>query len=170
MTVTITDEPTTAFKKVLRPGTIPTSGGGRMSVYVRVTFDGAELSIAGVEGRSAGQIDMGYKHRNDEDDDSRYSRLVMPSDFNFADGWSSRVWLDLLDVWKRWHLNGLRSECEHQRALGWKYDTHRDPDADAGLPCPTCGYRIGSAWRREDVPADVLDFLRNLPDADRAPA
>lgn len=40
----------------------------------------------------------------------------------------------------------------------------------AGLPCPECGYRIGSAWLFEPVPLHVLDFLRALPDADREPA
>jgi hypothetical protein len=32
------------------------------------------------------------------------------------------------------------------------------------------GYRYGSAWLTEEVPADVLDFLRSLPTADRQPA
>lgn len=32
-----------------------------------------------------------------------------------------------------------------------------------GQPCPTCGYEYGSAWLYEPVPADVLEFLRQLP-------
>jgi hypothetical protein len=33
-----------------------------------------------------------------------------------------------------------------------------------------CGYRYGTEWKREEVPADVLAFLRSLPDADMTPA
>lgn len=36
-------------------------------------------------------------------------------------------------------------------------------------PCPTCGYKYGTAWRKVEVPADVLEFLRGLPDADIPP-
>ena len=26
----------------------------------------------------------------------------------------------LVEIWKRWHLNGMNAGCEHQRAEGWK--------------------------------------------------
>ncbi len=31
-------------------------------------------------------------------------------------------------------------------------------------PCPVCGYKYGSRWLREEVPADVLEWLQSLPD------
>jgi len=37
-------------------------------------------------------------------------------------------------------------------------------------PCPVCGYKYGTAWQREEVPQDVLDWLFALPDAERTPA
>ena len=37
-------------------------------------------------------------------------------------------------------------------------------------PDPADGYRYGSAWRVEEVPAEIIAELRELPDADRAPA
>lgn len=37
-------------------------------------------------------------------------------------------------------------------------------------PCEVCGYKYGTAWLREDVPADVLSFLQSLPDTDQQPA
>jgi hypothetical protein len=43
----------------------------------------------------------------------------------------------------------------------------------AGLlckPCPVCGYKYGTAWKREEVPADVIAFLQSLPDTDIKPA
>jgi hypothetical protein len=143
----------------------------------------------------------------------------------------------MLEIWKRWHLNGMRAGCEHQRA---EWDTTRQleivsynltheamrlrnetrtaladaalrgetldltptaralagmddwfkprftpPDADSPLsgcyevekretkgagwvyasehpegllckPCPVCGYKYGSAWLYEPLPADVV--------------
>ena len=66
----------------------------------------------------------------------------------------------LLEVWERWHLNGMQSACEHQRARGETYTTH------PGAVCPDCGYRLGSAWLTELLPPDVETFilaLRGLP-------
>lgn len=94
----------------------------------------------------------------------------------------------LYEVWVRWHLNDMRAGCEHQRAEGWDkkplyadqplnaYVKHPDghsgwnmlswvPEKDGGLlskPCAVCGYRFGSAWLHEDVPADVIAFLDQL--------
>jgi len=53
------------------------------------------------------------------------------------------------------------------KAAGWVYPKEHD----GGLlmkPCEVCGYQYGSKWLREEVPAEVLDFLRSLPDADKA--
>jgi len=36
--------------------------------------------------------------------------------------------------------------------------------------CPECGYQYGSTWLTEEVPADVLDFLRGLPSTSLTPA
>jgi hypothetical protein len=55
------------------------------------------------------------------------------------------------DLWQRWHLNGMRSHCDHQnRAIAW----------DVVAPCEATGYRAGTAWLFETVPADVLDMIR----------
>ncbi len=106
----------------------------------------------------------------------------------------------LVAVWRRWHLNGMRAGCEHQRAEGWNerpidaskptdtYGKHCGPggpmtwnmltwvtkrDHPDGLmcePCPTCGYKYGTAWLYEHVPDDVLAFVCSLPTTDRLPA
>lgn len=50
------------------------------------------------------------------------------------------------------------------KTLGWlRPDEH--PDGILTKPCPVCGYKYGSAWKTEQVPDDVLQFLYNLPDA-----
>lgn len=179
----------------------------------------------------------------------------------FALGWSRELAQRFKDAWQRWHLNGMRAGCEHQRAAGWKtcpghhssepfhvevvdllekrgdearqlkkdadtlrrvceqHDVQGDTraamidlaatldDASAAIkgqlpklgegprkvygaqrptieyrcgqnerlpmpcgapdalskPCPECGYKFGTAWLFEEVPADVVEFLDSLP-------
>lgn len=143
--------------KTLRLGTVKTWEDGRwMSVYCKVQFEAGRLSISGVEGPlpggnclgSCGQIDMSLE----------------PSKIKLATGWTRELLLRFLAVWKNWHLNDMTAECEHQRARGETWSTH--PSA----VCPDCGYKLGSAWLKREVPEDVISFLSSLPDADRKPA
>jgi Zn ribbon nucleic-acid-binding protein len=144
-------------------------------VFCKIEYDDKNsLSISGVIGPTrggnarggCGQIDMEFYHFDKSENDSRYDEqyLIKAGDFNFADGWSAGNWYQFLHVWKRWHLNDMCSECEHQEELGWTWKTH--PSAE----CPTCGYKLGHAWKRREVPRDVIDFLMGLPDTDRQPA
>ena len=71
--------------------------------------------------------------------------------------WPRKRILKLLSIWERWHLNDMQAGCEHQRTLGWtSYDEHPSE------PCPTCGYKYGSAWLYESLPQDVIDFIQPL--------
>jgi hypothetical protein len=168
------------MKKVMRIGTVQPYGRRWVSVYVKAEYDEEKgrFSISGVMGPtesgncigSCGQIDMGFAHRNPADDDRRYSAPIPPDKIRFAPGWDAEKWLDLLDIWKRWHLNDLRAGCEHQREMGWTYDEHHDPKTFKGEACPVCGYEIGSAWLKEEVPEDVIKTVASWPDADRQPA
>lgn len=52
------------------------------------------------------------------------------------------------------------------KAAGWV----RPEEHPRGLlckPCGVCGYKYGSAWLYEEVPADVLQWLEALPVADK---
>ena len=44
------------------------------------------------------------------------------------------------------------------------------PDGKLCKPCPVCGYKYGTAWKREELPQEVVEFLKGLPDTDRQPA
>ena len=55
------------------------------------------------------------------------------------------------------------------KTAGWTYP-HEHPRGILTKPCDMCGYRYGSAWLKEEVPADVLAFLASLPDAGINPA
>lgn len=255
MTETQTKRPIETLDKTVRVGTRPGVG----NVYCRIRFADGRLSISGVEGPKAngdcrggaGQIVMGYAHRDPADNDRRYADSVPADAFTFASGWDADTWLRFVDVWETWHLNDMRAACEHQRGWDtgreillyhWRLDdeTHKAQraakrDADAQLlehgavtvsdetrallnlpwavvtvtadtpehytkpteglgvqhverktagwvkpsehpdglltkPCDVCGYKYGTKWLHEDVPADVLDFLAALPDTDRTPA
>jgi hypothetical protein len=163
------------MKKIMRIGTIGTGNGRRASIFIKAELKEGNLSISGVIGPlssgnalgGCGQISMEFEHRNAEDNDTRYSNLIKASSIKYAAGWDKEKWLDLLDIWEKWHLNNLKAGCEHQRALGWDkggYDQHPSE------PCPVCGYKYGSAWRRVEVPQDVINFLETLPDSDKQPS
>lgn len=55
------------------------------------------------------------------------------------------------------------------KTAGW-ISPSEHPSGLLGKPCPTCGYKYGTAWKREEVPADVIAFLQSLPDTDKKPA
>lgn len=97
----------------------------------------------------------------------------------------------IVEVWKRWHLNGMKAGCEHQRAEGWDkrpidpskpthtYGLHFEgqkspswnllgwvrpaehPDGLLGKPCPVCGYRYGTEWKHEPLPQEIIDEVRS---------
>lgn len=167
------------MNKILHPFDMRMCREGRFyPVFLKVEIKDGTLSISGVEGPtqsgnahgSCGQIDMEFDHRYMKDNDKRYEHPIMSSELRFSKGWNSNKWLDLLDVWKNWHLNDMHAECEHQRALGWTYEEHHDKETYKGENCPVCGYSIGSAWLKVELPQSVIDFLVSLPDTDRKPA
>jgi hypothetical protein len=55
------------------------------------------------------------------------------------------------------------------KTAGWVYEKEH-PEGQLSKPCPVCGYKYGNAWKREEVPAEILEFLEALPSADRLPA
>jgi hypothetical protein len=91
-----------------------------------------------------------------------------------------------------YHLNDMSAGCEHQRAEGWderpidpnkplgSYGLHFDgqrqsswnmlvwvrrdehPEGLLSHPCETCGYRYGTSWLYQSIPADSLALAREL--------
>ena len=55
------------------------------------------------------------------------------------------------------------------KMLGWLRETEH-PEGILSKPCPVCGYKYGSAWLKEEVPQEVIDWLFALPDATVTPA
>ena len=41
------------------------------------------------------------------------------------------------------------------------------PKGVLGKPCPVCGYKYGSEWVFFELPKDVIEFVKNLPNSDK---
>ena len=66
------------------------------------------------------------------------------------------TWFPEVAPYLKWHLNDMHAECEHQEARGETWATH--PSAE----CPDCGYVLGSAWKRRELPAEVIAWAQSL--------
>jgi hypothetical protein len=44
------------------------------------------------------------------------------------------------------------------------------PEGILMKPCPVCGYKYGTAWNKEELPEEVIEFLQSLPDTPIKPA
>jgi hypothetical protein len=170
-----------AFTKVLHPADMK-MGERHEKLFCKVEFDGSKLSICAVVGPrptgnargGCGQIIMEFS----EYDHRGYTSL---STLRLAKGWTRATVRKLFDVWNRWHLNDMKAgsatQEEYLRAhpvVAVYPESHYDKAskalADAGLNPDADGYSYGHAWKHEDVPADVLEFLTGLPDTDVTPA
>jgi hypothetical protein len=176
------------YRKIVHPG--DTSIDRQWwPVFCRITITNGKLSIVGVEGpQKSGDAAGGS---------GQIHPLCRRID-RFASGWTDRQLQRFDYIWERWHLNGMRAGCEHQRAAGWEkfpidplrplhaYDRFcsgqyswnmltwvrrgEHPGGLLGEACPTCGYLYGTEWLTEELPADVIADLLALPDSDLTPA
>lgn len=169
-----------AFTRILNPGTVHW-GDETAAVYVEVKYDAkGELHIVGVEGpRSSGNAAGGagqiVLHWTDE-----FLREQMTYD---PKRWTLGMVMKLRDIWERWHLNhmnaGTPTQEEWVRAhyglkhpeVRYDYSTVKEELKAAGLdPDPDSGYEYGTGWLKENVPDDVLEWLKGLPESTRTPA
>lgn len=143
------------FTRILSPYLIEDHRGQSHPAFVKIAWNGERLSFTGVEGPKRGGNCVGSA-----------GQTVMHDwdDATPAAGWSVDMIAQLRDLWTRWHLNDMRAECEHQRA------SLSDARSQVGDPCPTCGYKYGTAWLREDVPDEVLAELAAFPETEVEPA
>ena len=167
------------FSKIVRVGRLRGA-----DAFAKIAFSDGRLSISGVVGPKAnggctgscGQWVLSFK----EYDPRGHATLA---DIAPAPGWAPHV-RRFFDTWARWHLNDMRAGSAAQEAYLRErplapeaytypksyYDAACAHLRAAGLHPDADGYLYGSAWRREEVPAEVIAFLQSLPDADRAPA
>lgn len=67
-----------------------------------------------------------------------------------------KQWFPEVEPYRKWHLNNMHPECEHQEARGETWQTH--PNSR----CPDCGYKLGSAWRARKLPREVIQWAKEL--------
>lgn len=145
------------FKKTAFIGT---TTEGRLTV--NISWDGQRLSITGSEGRDHGG-------------------QIVHSPWNFqqyAEGYSAETVQQLRDIWENWHLNDMQAGSPAQTAYLKAHPVPRSADhytatvhalTAAGLnPAPDYihngkPYQYGSAWLFKEVPADVVQWLHQLP-------
>jgi hypothetical protein len=77
----------------------------------------------------------------------------------------------LYQIWKRWHLNNMRAGTFAQEEI---LRQAKDKGVDVSSYEKACdylhsfdvlvdeGYRYGSAWMKEELPQDVIDYLSVL--------
>lgn len=162
----------TDFAKVIRLGTVNIGSKQPVDLFCKIDFLNGRLSISGVEGPKrngdcrggCGQLDM--------------------HEWNFADyapGWTPELVARFRDIWHRWHRNDMRAGSPVQEAFLKEnpvkavypeshYDKASSALASAGLNPDAEGYRYGHAWKFEEVPADVIEFIHSLPNSDKVPA
>lgn len=85
----------------------------------------------------------------------------------------------IIDIWKKYHLNDMHPECEHQRELGWCEEEIKPisvsdsrmrghvnfKEDERGLlckPCPVCGYEYGTKWLYMPIPEEIIKELLSM--------
>ena len=91
--------------------------------------------------------------------------------FNAEYGFTRKDCFRLKQAWQRWHLNDMRAGTPKQEEAVRKWrPTADDPSYDGACKMLESinllvdgGYRYGTAWLKEEVPLDVLEWLFSLP-------
>ena len=115
--------------------------------------DGGRLSITGTGRHGSGQV-------------FKYLTEGTP-----APGYTRKDCFRLNQAWQRWHLNDMRAGTPKQEEFVRKWRKTAD-DTSYVAACKMLesvdllvdgGYRYGTAWLKEEVPLDVLEWLFTLP-------
>lgn len=162
----MSNTPAPVIKRTIRFNLLPNPEGYRV---VNVDLELRELLNKGKE-FSASAMVWG-RSRRDWEMGGQCLDKIEPSETD-----NPGLYSEIVALWKRWHLNGMRPGCEHQRSQEWdklKLDESkpltqqnmatwvRESEHPKGLlckPCPVCGYEYGSKWLFEEI--DETDLHR----------
>ncbi len=162
------------MKKIINPGKVQI-GKKRYNVFCEIEFDKGHLSICGVIGpRASGNCAGGCGQIVDE----------LKNICSVNSDWTSEMISKLAEIWKEWHLNNLTAGSPKQEAFvkEWLKTNKYDYDAvcvalseaglyeDASYIYNDAPYKYGHAWLTREVPANVIDWLFNLPNTKETPA
>lgn len=96
----------------------------------------------------------------------------------------NKLFMEILRLWKLYHLNDMHPECKHQRELGWNEIAVTEVTIDGGWrnetktlswvkpsehpdgllckPCPVCGYKYGTSWLLMPIPEVDKKAIKKL--------
>lgn len=160
--------------------------GVRYRVQVEMELADGRLSITGTSGEAL--ADGTFRMRGGDPVGGSGGQCVdeVRRVDEFAPGWDAARRDRLVAIWDRWHLNDMQAGCVHQRRIADRLGrephqlfatpftlTHPDRTSSydamhgkqithARVFCPICGYGYGSAWLREELPANVVAFVAPL--------
>ena len=177
------------FRKVVNPCMCDTGRSRLSRGFAEIKYQDGRLSICGVVGPMSNGNCMGSAGQCV---DSFRDALAHGKT---CEGWSVGMLVKFCNIWDRWHLNDMRPYCAHMKKLGWDKEASEtievagrfswekpkmerrgwvrfDKDERGILckPCPVCGYEYGTKWLFEEVPEEILEWLKNLPDTKVRPA
>ncbi len=66
-------------------------------------------------------------------------------------------------------LKNYKETGTETKTSGWVYEKDH-PKGVLAKPCPVCGFKYGTAWRKAEIPKEVIEKLQSFPDADKEPA
>lgn len=137
--------------------------GGEKYIWVEVNYDGNRLSIVGYIKFRNGIIDSCGQIKDE------IIELYANKELELFIG--REIFLKLMDIWDKWHLNDLKAGCKHQERLikhlvkiygldFFKIDNIMK--IKEFNRCSICGYRYGSKWLKINVPEKVIKFLNAI--------
>lgn len=143
----------TKYQRTICPAVEIGKLGGCRRFYIDITLEDGRLSMYG-SWRSHGQ----------NADDLTNESLTPIKGFEYSDV------LKIQSIWKRWHLNDMRAGTPKQEdfirewKLTHKYDYTKACEAlaEVGLLYDN-GYKYGSSWLKEELPAEIIKYLFTLP-------
>lgn len=162
------------FTKIVNPGKVA-CGKFNRQLFAEICYRDGRLSIHGVIGPKSNGNAFGAAGQIQEE----LGRVVP------AKGWDEEMVKKFQTVWNRWHLNDLNAGTPKQESflreledrnggIGYEKAVEALKEAgiyeDADFIHEDKPYRYGSAWLKEEVPADVLEWLQSLPESAVKPA
>lgn len=125
-----------------------TQVASRQTIEHEPASESLELSICGLI------VDKGCRRVSGAGQVVDYVRRIVTP----AEGWTRAELRRLVDVWDRWHLNGMQAGCAHMPANATVGKTECPVQAaDPEIEKP---YVHGTAWLVEPLPDDVIKQVR----------
>lgn len=66
------------------------------------------------------------------------------------------LYKQIMELWKKWHLNDMHAECEHQEAKKMTWETH------PSNKCEICGWKLGHGWDYREINQKDLETIKTI--------